>query len=935
MDTETRVISDELFCDFLHCERKSKLRQTGCTADKGAFEQLQERLDADFRAQANSQLLSNCPPNAVHFAAGGSPHLPSVDADVILDAVVEANGLCCSFDALRRRPPRPPNELSYYEPIRFCRTTPTRKNQHVLAFDALVLSDFQNAIPIFGNIMWGSDFSTKRIRLPALLDEARVRVAKLSEQFQNVDTPPPLLNDHCRLCEFNALCKAEAVEQDHLSLLTGMSTKEIRKHNQRGIFTVNQLSYTYRYRRPPKRAKKLAMPHNFALQARSLRENTIPVHGTFDLPNTETNVFLDIEGLPDRKFYYLIGVLVATRHDVKYHGFWTDDDQQGSNFQEFLSFLSVFPDCPIFHFGRYDSDAIRNAAQHVTESLHPQLSSLRARLVNVLTLVYHHIYFPTYSNSLKDIGRFIGYEWSSPNASGTESILWRHRWDETQSPEWKAKLLEYNKDDCLALKRLHDFICTVKSADPVQPPKGEDCWTIRDTKEYRRDNTNKPVYGKARFVIEELDRVNSCAYFDYQRERVYVRTNKEFRRINKRTQKQKTPLAPNKIIELSSKRCPCCKSKNIRQRKLASKDLIDLRRSSGGIRKWVVRHVGPRYECPVCYNSFQPAGIPTSREIYGHGLKSWCVYQHVARKQSMLQVYHGLGDIFDLRIPNVLYRFKSVMAELYTDTYHKILGSILAGPLIHADETPFRLKKADGYVWVFTSMNSVFYLYRASRDGGFLKDVLKDYSGVLVSDFFTAYDSIDCPQQKCLIHLMRDMNDSLRKNPYDNEFKEMCTRFSAILRSMIDTVDRYGLKKRHLQKHKNDARRFLCWLEGESYHSVIAQGFQKRFEKAEWKLFTFLDHDGIPWNNNNAEHAMKFVARKRRYADGLSTAKSLREFLILLSVIQTCEYNNVNVLEFLFSGKTDLESITPQASTVSPSPAPHEDLIRALAEDGI
>jgi hypothetical protein len=33
-------------------------------------------------------------------------------------------------------------------------------------------------------------------------------------------------------------------------------------------------------------------------------------------------------------------------------------------------------------------------------------------------------------------------------------------------------------------------------------------------------------------------------------------------------------------------------------------------------------------------------------------------------------------------------------------------------------------------------------------------------------------------------------------------------------------------------------------------------------------LFTFLDHDGVPWNNNNAEHAVKRFADYREMADG-------------------------------------------------------------------
>jgi hypothetical protein len=50
------------------------------------------------------------------------------------------------------------------------------------------------------------------------------------------------------------------------------------------------------------------------------------------------------------------------------------------------------------------------------------------------------------------------------------------------------------------------------------------------------------------------------------------------------------------------------------------------------------------------------------------------------------------------------------------------------------------------------------------------------------------------------------------------------------------------------------------------------------------KLFTFLDYDGVPWNNNNAEHAIKAFARLRRTIGGTSTAKGIEEYLMLLSI---------------------------------------------------
>ena len=72
------------------------------------------------------------------------------------------------------------------------------------------------------------------------------------------------------------------------------------------------------------------------------------------------------------------------------------------------------------------------------------------------------------------------------------------------------------------------------------------------------------------------------------------------------------------------------------------------------------------------------------------------------------------------------------------------------------------------------------------------------------------------------------------------------------------------------------------------------------------KLFTFLDYDGVPWNNNNAEHAIKAFARLRRVIDGLSSPDGIEEYLVLLSVCQTCKYMGVDFLDFLRSGEKNI-----------------------------
>jgi Transposase IS66 family len=199
-----------------------------------------------------------------------------------------------------------------------------------------------------------------------------------------------------------------------------------------------------------------------------------------------------------------------------------------------------------------------------------------------------------------------------------------------------------------------------------------------------------------------------------------------------------------------------------------------------------------------------------------------------------------------------------------------LVNRLCHGQLLHVDETKVHLRHKDGFVWVFANMEDVAYVYSDTREGNLVQTMLKDFKGVLVSDFYAAYDSIQCPQQKCLIHLIRDLNDDVLKHPYDEELKKLVLAFTVLLKAMVESIDRYGLKSRFLKKYLVSVERFYRQLSQSNLQSDTAVKVKERLEKNRDKLFTFLSYDGVPWNNNNAEHAVKPFAELRRTIGGVT-----------------------------------------------------------------
>jgi hypothetical protein len=249
---------------------------------------------------------------------------------------------------------------------------------------------------------------------------------------------------------------------------------------------------------------------------------------------------------------------------------------------------------------------------------------------------------------------------------------------------------------------------------------------------------------------------------------------------------------------------------------------------------------------------------------YGPNLRAFVTYLLIELRLSFQKVTEHVSSLFDVALPSSsAHEIKSHIAEKYLPTYHDILRQISKGLLVHADETKGVVKGGGHYVWVFTNLTTVAYVYAESRESTILNDVLNGFTGVLVSDFYTAYDSVPCAQQKCLIHLMRDINEDLYKSPFDEDLKEIARRFGALLREIVETVDSHGLKARSLGKHKKAATGFIEHVGAIKCQAEAGLALQKRIAKNRDKLFTFLDYDGVPWNNNNAEHAVRALLRAR------------------------------------------------------------------------
>src|SRR5262245_61191944 len=152
------------------------------------------------------------------------------------------------------------------------------------------------------------------------------------------------------------------------------------------------------------------------------------------------------------------------------------------------------------------------------------------------------------------------------------------------------------------------------------------------------------------------------------------------------------------------------------------------------------------------------------------------------------------------------------------------------------------------------------------------------------------------------------MNQELLNSPFDAELQSITGPFGTLLRAIVADIDRYGLKRSHLNKHERGVAAYFESVVTQGFRSDAAEALRRRLVKNRDKLFTFIGYDGVAWHNNNAENAIRQFAYYREGAAGLLSEAGLKDYLVLLSICQTCRYKGVGFLNFLLSRKTDMDA---------------------------
>ena len=355
----------------------------------------------------------------------------------------------------------------------------------------------------------------------------------------------------------------------------------------------------------------------------------------------------------------------------------------------------------------------------------------------------------------------------------------------------------------------------------------------------------------------------------------------------------------DETIEQSLKSCPHCHHKLGSPTETIEHIQEDIIPAHVKVTKYR-RH---RYWCVHCHKTidapYHETEVPSSR-IGPNALIQAAIlkYHHCLPYRKITEV---LKELAGLKVsPGALAQSLQRLSQWLHVEQETILTAIRAGPVVHIDETGWRLDGKNHWLWAFVNEKLAYYRIERSRGRRVVKDTLSDdYDGTIITDFYGVYFNLPYKRQKCLVHLLRE----LHKTAQQDTSEKYQLYYRKIKRLVKDAVklhdDRTHLKRCVYQRRFVRIKKRLFMLMGTGYENKNLDRIGKRFSKYWLDMLTFLEEEGIAWNNNLAERLIRPHVIYRNRSFGNRSHEGLRTHTTLTSLIQSLLLQKRNIFESL------------------------------------
>lgn len=379
------------------------------------------------------------------------------------------------------------------------------------------------------------------------------------------------------------------------------------------------------------------------------------------------------------------------------------------------------------------------------------------------------------------------------------------------------------------------------------------------------------------------------------------RRKKPGRRRGHKGCSRRKPLVADEEILLAMTSCPNCGGplgppNDMREH--AQEDIVPAKKKVTVFRRY-------RYWRPCCKK--QVEAPPAQGEIPNARIGPVAVAWSVMLKQSIgmpfAKTARILEELCGLRVsPGALAAASQRVAGWLSAEVDAVRGAIRGSPAVNVDETGWRVGGRNNWLWAFVTDKFVLYRVAPSRAGKIAaRELGKDFGGIVVADFFGAYNKLSCEQQKCVVHLLWELRECAKKNT-TAEFSAFRKKLKRVIADAMRLVSADGFSP---ESHEDRIWRLhdrLAGLGGAAYSNADCRRLAKRLRQYEGSMFTFLFHPGVVTaDNNRAERAIRPAVVIRKISGGSRSPNGATATADIMTLSQTCRLNGISFVPYLLA----------------------------------
>ena len=260
--------------------------------------------------------------------------------------------------------------------------------------------------------------------------------------------------------------------------------------------------------------------------------------------------------------------------------------------------------------------------------------------------------------------------------------------------------------------------------------------------------------------------------------------------------------------------------------------------------------------------------------------------------------------------------------------YDRLQKHLRSQTIIQADETTCQVTKdgrpsdAKSYMFVYRTSEHckekpvILYQYGKTRSKSNIQKFLEGFSGIMVSDAFSAYKSLDKNDENihsafCWAHTRRDYADALKalkgdakELAHETVAHKALVQIAAIYKAEealkdLTAEERYDRRQREV---KPLVEAYFAWVHEQDPATILSQktrdGLNYSMNQEKY-LKVFLEDGNIPIDNSATERAIRPFTIGRANWHIIDTVHGAEASAIIYSLVETAKANKLKIYEYL------------------------------------